>query len=209
MSIAAGVDLHQRPLEEGENVHEPRRPEVIGSDLLWDSDWQVPRDVPLGVIDRFQDDFDRVAHLDGIAADGLHVPGAGAHRDEAPLTIQGVNDACSSQHHGGQHHGGDPDARHHPVSPSFTLAPVFAALIFAAASDALALQLALLAFMNGVAIGQAMPSGRLVMPVSPTILLPPGVPLAPIILLAPRLLIPIRMLIPIGMLIPPIILIDE
>jgi len=57
----------------------------------------------------------------------------------------------------GQCHHGDLDARHHPDAPSFPLAPVFAAYILATAPDALALQLALLALVHRVAIGQAWP----------------------------------------------------
>src|SRR4051794_27068494 len=70
-------------------------------------------------------------------------------------------------------------------------AAVFAAFVLAAAPDARTLHLALLAFVNGVVIGQATPPGRAVMPIPPPILLPPGVTLTPIILLAPRILIPI------------------
>jgi hypothetical protein len=72
-------------------------------------------------------------------------------------------------------------------APSCRSAPVFAARILPATPDALAPQLARLAFMDGVAIRQAvpqLPQRQLIVPVSPR-----GV-LLQSILLAPRRLIP-------------------
>src|SRR5215510_6520389 len=76
------------------------------------------------------------------------------------------------------------------ILPSCRLAPVFAATIFAAASDALAPELALLALVNCIAIRQAVPqasSGRTMPPrvlrPPPVILRAPGVLRTPIILI--------------------------
>jgi hypothetical protein len=76
------------------------------------------------------------------------------------------------------------------------LAPVFTAAILAGAPEALALQLALLTLVNGVAIRQSIPwsAGRAIIPVSPRVTRPPIVWRSP------------WMLIPIGTLIAPIML---
>jgi hypothetical protein len=71
----------------------------------------IPLPLLLTTLHRFQHDYDGIAHLRGVAADGLHLPRTRALGDEPPSAVEGVSEACRSQHHSGQHHHGGPDAR--------------------------------------------------------------------------------------------------
>jgi hypothetical protein len=62
-TVVSSFNLHEFPLKKREDVEKPGRPKVIGPHLLGNGDWNVPRHISVGVIDWFQDDFDRVVHL--------------------------------------------------------------------------------------------------------------------------------------------------
>jgi hypothetical protein len=47
--------------------------------------------MPLCIIHRLQDDFDRVVHLDRRAADALYLPGAIADGGKPPIAVEGAD----------------------------------------------------------------------------------------------------------------------
>ena len=117
-SIAARLDLDEFPVEKGKDIDEPGRTKAIGPHTLGDHSRQVPRDVPVWVIDWFQDDFDGVVHLGQRAADDLHLPSTIAQGDESPVALEGAGDPRRADDDGRQHHHGHLDVRQRPAPVS-------------------------------------------------------------------------------------------